>query len=98
MPVFIGHSAAVSAELLRPFDMAELKEKLARFPGLVLQDDVQNNVYPTPLSVSGRNEVFVGRARRDESVENGVNLWVVADNVRKGAATNAVQIARLLLN
>ncbi|NMA24632.1 MAG: aspartate-semialdehyde dehydrogenase [Clostridiales bacterium] len=98
VPVFIGHSTAVSAELLRPFDMAELKEKLARFPGLVLQDDVQNNVYPTPLSVSGRNEVFVGRARRDESVENGVNLWVVADNVRKGAATNAVQIARLLLN
>jgi len=58
---------------------------------------VQNNVYPTPLSASGRDEVFVGRVRRDESVENGVNLWVVADNVRKGAATNAVQIARMLI-
>jgi aspartate-semialdehyde dehydrogenase len=98
VPVFTGHSAAVSAELLRPYDLAELKESLARFPGLVLQDDVQNNIYPTPLSASGRDEVFVGRVRRDESVDNGVNLWVVADNVRKGAATNAVQIAQLLLS
>ncbi len=98
VPVFTGHSAAVSAELLRPYDLAELKGRLASFPGLVLQDDVQNNVYPTPLNACGCDEVFVGRVRRDESVENGVNLWAVADNVRKGAATNAVQIARLLMS
>jgi aspartate-semialdehyde dehydrogenase len=98
VPVFNGHSETINAELLRPYDLTELKEKLARFPGLVLQDDVQNNIYPTPLSASGHNEVFVGRVRRDESNENGVNLWVVADNVRKGAATNAVQIAQLLIS
>lgn len=97
VPVFNGHCVSINVETELPFELSGLKAKLSRFPGLVLQDDVKNNVYPTPLSVSGRNEVFVGRVRRDESIENGVNLWVVADNVRKGAATNAVQIAELLL-
>jgi aspartate-semialdehyde dehydrogenase len=97
VPVFNGHCVSINVETALPFDLSGLKAKLSRFPGLILQDDVKNNVYPTPLSVSGRNEVFVGRVRRDESVENGVNLWVAADNVRKGAATNAVQIAELLL-
>ena len=73
-----------------------LKE-IAAFPGAVVQDDPQNNVYPMPLFAAGKDEVFVGRIRRDESVENGLNLWCVADNIRKGAATNAVQIAQLLI-
>lgn len=98
VPMFNGHSETISAELSAPYGLSELKEKLAHFPGLVLQDDVMHNVYPTPLSASGHDEVFVGRVRRDDSVENGVNMWVAADNVRKGAATNAVQIAAELIN
>ena len=64
----------------------------------MLQDDPENNVYPLAVNAAGRDEVFVGRIRRDESVENGINMWVVADNIRKGAATNAVQIAELIVN
>ncbi len=97
VPVFTGHSAAVNVELDRPFELSDVFDMLSKTPGLILQDDVRNNVYPTPLSAAGRNEVFVGRVRRDESLDNGLNLWVVADNVRKGAATNAVQIALELL-
>lgn len=97
VPVFTGHSETINVELCRPFELSEVRALLAGFPGLVLQDDTAHNIYPTPLSASGHNEVFVGRVRRDESLENGLNLWVVADNVRKGAATNAVQIAQLLL-
>jgi aspartate-semialdehyde dehydrogenase len=97
VPVFNSHSETINVELCRPFELSEVRAMLAGFPGLVLQDDVGHNVYPTPLSASGHNEVFVGRVRRDESVDNGLNLWVVADNVRKGATTNAVQIAQLLL-
>lgn len=97
VPVFTGHCAAVNVELARPFKLADVLDMLTKAPGLILQDDVRNNVYPTPLAAAGRNEVFVGRVRRDESLDNGLNLWVVADNVRKGAATNAVQIALELL-
>ena len=75
----------------------ELKETLRNAPGIIVQDDPQNNVYPMALNASGKDETFVGRIRRDESVESGVNLWVVADNIRKGAATNAVQIAQELI-
>lgn len=97
VPVFNCHSISLNVELERPFELSELKARLAAFPGLVLTDDVKNNVYPMPINVSGHDEVYVGRVRRDESVDSGVNLWVVGDNVRKGAATNAVQIAQKLL-
>jgi aspartate-semialdehyde dehydrogenase len=97
VPVFVGHCVSINAELIRPYFLYDLKARLEKFPGLILQDDLQKGVYPTPLSASGRDEVFVGRVRRDESVDNGVNLWVSADNVRKGAATNAVQIAEELI-
>ena len=70
---------------------------LRNAPGIVLQDNIENNIYPLPTEVSGHNEVYVGRVRRDFSVENGLNLWVVADNIRKGAAYNAVQIVETLL-
>lgn len=97
VPVFTGHSAAVNVELGRPFELPDIFDMLSKTRGLILQDDVHNNIYPTPLSAAGHNEVFVGRVHRDESLDNGLNLWVVADNVRKGAATNAVQIALELL-
>ena len=74
--------------------MDELKNVLKNADGLVVQDDPANNLYPMPIAAEGKDEVFVGRIRRDDSVESGVNIWVVADNVRKGAATNTVQIAQ----
>ena len=77
--------------------MEDVRAAIAAFPGAVVQDDPANNVYPMPINALGKDEVFVGRIRRDESVENGLNLWCVSDNIRKGAATNAVQIAELLL-
>ena len=98
VPVFNGHSESVNLEFNKPFDLDELREVLAKAPGIVVQDDVANNVYPLPLEVSGKDEVYVGRIRRDESVENGLNLWVVADNIRKGAATNTIQIAEWIIN
>lgn len=93
VPVYYGHSESINVEFEKPFDLAELKELLAAAPGIVMQDDVANNVYPLALEATGKDEVFVGRLRRDDTVENGINMWVVADNIRKGAATNAVQIA-----
>jgi len=98
VPVEGGHSEAVNVEFHKDYDIAELKEIIANTPGVVLQDDVQNNVYPMPLTASGKDEVFVGRIRRDESQANTVNLWIVSDNLRKGAATNAVQIAQHLVD
>lgn len=97
VPVFHGHSESINVELKSPFDLDELKAKLAQMPGLIVQDDVANNVYPMAVLAEDKDEVFVGRIRRDDSVENGVNLWVVADNIRKGAATNAVQIAQEII-
>lgn len=97
VPVFNGHSESINVEFEKPFDLAELKEALRSFPGIIVQDDPANNVYPMPITASDKDEVFVGRIRRDDSVESGVNLWVVADNIRKGAATNAVQIAQKLI-
>lgn len=98
VPVFACHSESINLEFEKPFDLDELKQDLANFPGLNLMDDPANNVYPLARDIEGKNDVYVGRVRRDFSVENGVNLWVVADNIRKGAATNAVQIAELLLD
>jgi aspartate-semialdehyde dehydrogenase len=96
VPVRNGHAVSVNLEFEKPFEIEEVFEVLENAKGVVVQDDVKNNVYPTQLSADGHDEVFVGRIRRDESIENGINLWVVADNIRKGAATNTVQIAELL--
>ncbi|WP_250228565.1 aspartate-semialdehyde dehydrogenase [Anaeropeptidivorans aminofermentans] len=96
VPVFNCHSESINIEFENPFDLCELKELLKNAPGIIVEDDVANNVYPMAINANGKDEVFVGRIRRDESVENGVNLWVVSDNLRKGAATNAVQIAQLV--
>ncbi|WP_116124853.1 aspartate-semialdehyde dehydrogenase [Lewinella sp. IMCC34183] len=97
VPVHGGHSESVNVEFERPFTVEKVRELLGSVPGVVLQDDPKTNSYPMPLLAKHRDEVFVGRIRRDESIENGLNLWIVADNLRKGAATNAVQIAEYLL-
>ena len=97
VPVWGGHSESVNIEFRKPFDLDEARALMASMPGVVIQDDPANNVYPMPFYAEGKDEVFVGRIRRDFSVENGLNLWCVSDNLRKGAATNAVQIAQLLL-
>jgi aspartate-semialdehyde dehydrogenase len=93
VPTLGGHSESINASFHRDFELAEVKKILAHAPGLILMDDPKNNIYPMPLLAKDRHEVFVGRVRRDESAPNTLNLWVVADNLRKGAATNAVQIA-----
>jgi aspartate-semialdehyde dehydrogenase len=98
IPTMGGHSEAVNIEFENDFDLTEVRKLLSEMPGVVVQDDPQNFVYPMPLTAHGKDEVFVGRIRRDESQPNTLNLWVVADNLRKGAATNAVQIAEYLLN
>ena len=92
VPVMNSHSESINVEFENEFDLDELKSVLKSSPGIILQDDIENNVYPLANRASGTDEVYVGRIRRDFSVENGVNLWVVADNIRKGAASNAVQI------
>jgi aspartate-semialdehyde dehydrogenase len=98
IPTIGGHSEAVNIEFESDFDLETVRNLIAAMPGVVVQDDPANNVYPMPLNAHGKDEVFVGRIRRDESQPNTLNLWVVADNLRKGAATNAVQIAEYLLN
>ena len=97
VPVFNSHSESINVEFEDPFDLDELKQLLADSKGIVLQDDIADNVYPMPLYATGSDDVFAGRIRRDNSVENGINMGVVADNIRKGAASNAVQIAEKLL-
>ena len=97
VPVRGGHSESVNLEFNRPFTLEAVRDILSHTPGVVLQDDPAHNIYPMPLYAEGRDEVFVGRIRRDTSVESGLNLWCVSDNLRKGAATNAVQIAEVLL-
>jgi len=97
VPTIGGHSEAVNAEFYHDFDLKEVREILEKTPGVIVQDDVKNNVYPMPILSHGKDEVFVGRLRRDESQPKTLNMWVVSDNLRKGAATNAVQIAEFLL-
>lgn len=97
VPVHGGHSESVNVELKKPFEIGEVIDLLKKTEGLVVEDDIEHFRYPMPMFAKNRDEVFVGRIRRDESVENGLNLWVVADNLRKGAATNAVQIAEYLV-
>jgi len=96
VPVEGGHSESVNAIFERRFNMEDVFETIRNSPGVILEDDIQKQVYPMPLFAYGRDEVFVGRVRKDFSAENGINLWIVADNLRKGAATNAVQIAEQL--
>lgn len=96
IPTIGGHSEAVNIEFENDFDLEEVRAILEKAPGVVVQDDPKNQVYPMPLTAHGKDETFVGRIRRDESQSNTLNLWIVADNLRKGAATNAVQIAEYL--
>jgi len=93
VPVVGGHSEALNIEFERPFEINEVQEVLQHSAGVCVQDDVQRNIYPMPIWAHDKDEVFVGRIRRDETIKNGLNLWIVSDNLRKGAATNAVQIA-----
>jgi aspartate-semialdehyde dehydrogenase len=97
VPVYGGHSEAANIEFENPFRTQDIREILANYPGIVIEDDPAENVYPMPWNARGRDEVFVGRIRRDLTVENGLNLWIVSDNLRKGAATNAIQIAEHLV-
>ena len=97
VPVTGGHSESVNIEFSNDFEINEIKDLLNKQEGVIVVDDTSSLSYPMPLFSQGKNEVFVGRIRRDETQENSLNLWVVADNLRKGAATNAVQIAQLLL-
>ena len=97
VPVQGGHSESVNIEFENEFDLDEVRKILSETPGVVVLDDVSNKIYPMPLYSEGKDEVFVGRIRRDRSQPNTLNMWIVADNLRKGAATNAVQIAEYLI-
>jgi aspartate-semialdehyde dehydrogenase len=97
IPVMGGHSEAVNIEFENDFDVTEIKKLLHDTPGIIVMDDIANQIYPMPMNAHNKDEVFVGRIRRDESQAKTLNLWIVADNLRKGAATNAVQIAEYLL-
>jgi aspartate-semialdehyde dehydrogenase len=97
IPTAGGHSEAVNITFNNDFDLAEVRQILSETPGVILSDDVANNIYPMPIHAHDKDEVFVGRIRRDESMPNTLNLWIVADNLRKGAATNAVQIGEYIL-
>ncbi|MEO8823803.1 MAG: aspartate-semialdehyde dehydrogenase [Ginsengibacter sp.] len=98
IPVVGGHSESVNVEFENDFDLAEVKEILSSAPGVVVQDDVENFIYPMPLTAHEKDETFVGRIRRDETQPKTLNCWIVSDNLRKGAATNAVQIAEYLIS
>ena len=97
IPTNGGHSESVNIEFENDFEISEVRNLLNNAPGVIVQDDLDNNVYPMPLTAHHKDEVFVGRIRRDESQKNSINLWIVADNLRKGAATNTVQIAEYLV-
>ena len=97
IPVMGGHSESVNVEFANDFDLSDVKNLLATAPGVILTDDPANQQYPMPKDAHERDEVFVGRLRRDETQPNTLNMWIVSDNLRKGAATNAVQIAEYLL-
>ncbi|QGU94956.1 aspartate-semialdehyde dehydrogenase [Clostridium bovifaecis] len=98
VPVFYGHSESINVELERPFEIEDIFSLYENAEGVTLKDDVKNLQYPLPIDAEGHDEVYVGRIRRDFSLENGLNLWVVADNIRKGAASNAIQIAEQMIN
>jgi len=97
VPVEIGHSESINLTFDRAFELEEIRKILESAPGIIVQDDAKNDIYPTPRTIAGTDHVYVGRIRRDFSADNSINLWVVADNVRKGAATNAVQVVERLI-
>ncbi len=97
VPVFCGHSESINLETEKKLTAADVRAILREAPGIVVADEPENNVYPTPIDATGKDAIYVGRIREDDSVPNGINLWVVADNLRKGAALNAVQIAEILI-
>lgn len=97
VPVFNSHSESINVEFENEFDLDELKDTLRSFPGVIVVDNIDSNKYPIATDATGHDEVFVGRIRRDFSVKSGLNFWVVADNIRKGAASNAVQIVEKLI-
>lgn len=98
VPVYYSHSESINIETEKPFEIEEIKALYEKAPGCILKDDPKHNVYPLAIEAAGTNDVYVGRIRRDFSTENGINLWCVADNIRKGAAANAVQIAFALID
>jgi aspartate-semialdehyde dehydrogenase len=98
VPVVGGHSESVNISFSNDFNLSDIRKILSDTPGVVLQDNPDTLTYPMPKYAEGKNDVFVGRIRKDESIKNGLNLWIVADNLRKGAATNAIQIAEYLIN
>ncbi len=97
VPVFDSHSESINIEFENPFDLNELKTLLENSPGIIVQDNPSESLYPLPRNTAGKDNVYVGRIRRDFSLDNGLNIWVVADNIRKGAATNTIQIAEELI-
>jgi len=97
VPVIGGHSEAVNIEFENDFELTDIRKLISAIPGVIIQDDPSQQIYPMPIDAHGKDEIFVGRIRRDESQKNTVNMWIVADNLRKGAATNAIQIAEYLL-
>jgi aspartate-semialdehyde dehydrogenase len=96
VPVFYGHSESVNIETRKKITPQEVRELLSRAPGVIVEDDPSLLKYPLAIYAAGRDETFVGRIREDESIPNGINMWIVSDNIRKGAALNAVQIAEIL--
>jgi aspartate-semialdehyde dehydrogenase len=97
IPVVGGHSESINIEFEKDFDISELRSLLSSSPGVVVVDDIAKQLYPMPMAAHNTDEVYVGRLRRDESQDNTLNMWVVSDNLRKGAATNAIQIAEYLV-
>ena len=97
IPVKFGHGVSVNVELERPFELEDVIKAFEEKEGVIVQNDGKNKVYPMPITAQDTDEVYVGRIRRDDTVDNGLNLWVVADNIRKGAATNTIQIAETLI-
>ena len=98
VPVNGGHSESVNVSFHRDIDVTEVRQILTETPGIVVLDNPEKYEYPMPLFAKNKNEVFVGRLRRDESAQNALNMWIVADNLRKGAATNAIQIVKYLID
>ena len=98
VPFFHCHSESINIEFNKPFEVEDIFNLYNNSPGVVVVDDTNNNVYPMPVDIAGKDEVYIGRIRRDFSIDNGINIWVVSDNIRKGAALNAIQIAELFIN
>ena len=98
IPTTGGHSEAVNVSFEQDFQLSDIRKLLHRTPGITVQDNPDTNTYPMPLYANGKDDVFVGRIRRDETQANTLNMWIVSDNLRKGAATNAIQIAEYLVN